>query len=172
MVQKLQLLGRSIHPLAVHNQFVGIQIHYQLIEGQLLLRARPLFSGPAKHSMDAGQNLLHLKGLGNIVVRSHFQTGNLVLQLSLGCEHDNRRLGGFPDFPAHCPAVHPGQHDVQQHQVRLELAKLLYPHQAVSGQLTLHLLLLQIDAQQVSDILVVLHDQNLDRHKRHPFIVM
>jgi len=123
----------------------------------------------AQHRVDAGQHLLHLKGLGDVVVRSHFETGHLVLQLALGGEHDDGDLGGLPDLFAHGPAVHAGQHDVQQDQVGLELVELVQPGQPVAGDLALHLLLFQIDAQQVGNILVIFHNQDFGRHDRHPF---
>ena len=47
---------------------------------------RPLLlaaGGAPQHSVDAGQDLLHLKGLDNIVVRTHFQAGDLVAGLPL-----------------------------------------------------------------------------------------
>ncbi len=41
MVQKLQLLGRGIHPPAVHKQLVGIKIDGQLVKDELFLSPPP-----------------------------------------------------------------------------------------------------------------------------------
>ena len=117
--------------------------------------------------MDPGQHLLHLEGLGDVIVRPHLKAGYLVLQLALGGEHDDGGLAGLPDLLADCPAVHAGQHDVQHHQIRLELVEFLQPRQSVPGDLALHLLLFQIDAQQVGNILVIFHDQYFSGHVQH-----
>ena len=114
--------------------------------------------------MDAGQDLLHLKGLDDVVVRPPFQAGHLVLRLPLGSEHDDRGGGVLPDLFQHSPAVHNGQHNVQQHQVRLEGAEILHTLSTVLGYLGLEPLLLQIEMEQLCDIAVVLYDKHLLGH--------
>ena len=168
MVEKLQLLGGRIHPLAVHQQLVGVQVDDQLIKDQALLGLL-LLAEAAEHRVDAGQYLFHLEGLGDVVVRPHLQAGDLVLQLTLGGEHDDGHLGAFPDLFADGPAVHAGEHDVQQHQLGLELLKFLQTHQPVSRRLAVHALLFQIEPEQVGNIFIVLYDQYLPGHTRTPF---
>ena len=168
MVQKFQLFGRGVHPLAVHQQLVGVQVDDQLVKHQLFLLLL-LFAVSAQHGVDPGQHFLHLKGLGDIVVGAQLQAVDLVLQLALGGEHDDGHLGGLPDFAADGPAVHAGQHDVQHHQVGLELLELLQTHQSVVGHLTVHGLLFQIQTHQVGNVLVIFHDQYLTGHTCHPF---
>ncbi len=54
---------------------------------------------PAEHRVNPGQNLFHLKGLDDIVVRSPLQAVDLILGLALSGEHDNRSLVALPDLP-------------------------------------------------------------------------
>ena len=70
MIEQLQLLGGRVHPLAVYQQLIGVQIDDQLVKGQLFLRLLLLTAGTAEDGVDAGQDLLHLKGLDDIVVRA------------------------------------------------------------------------------------------------------
>ena len=170
VVEQLQLLGGRIHPLAVHQQLVGVQVDHQLVEGELLLPGAVLVPAEAaEHRVDAGQHLLHLEGLDDVVVGAPLQAGHLVLGLSLGGEHDHRGLVALPDLLEHRPAVHHRQHDVQQHQVGVEGAEQLHALAAVVGYHRLEALLLQIEVEQLRNIGVVLHNQNLFRHSAPSF---
>ena len=115
--------------------------------------------------MNAGQDLLHLKGLDDVVVGAPLQAGDLVLGLPLGGEHDDRGAALLPDFFQDRPAVHDGQHDVQQHQVGLKGAEILHALAAVLGHLGLKALFFQVEVEQFGDISVVLYDQYLLGHK-------
>ena len=168
MEQQLQLLGGRVHPLAIHQQLVGVQVDDQLVKGQLLLSALLLHAAAAQHRMDAGQHLLHLKGLYDIVVRPLLQARDLVLGLPLGGEHDDRGLIPVSDLFQHRPAVHDRQHDIQQHQVGPERAEELHPLAPVLGDLGLEALFLQVEVEQLCDIAVVLYNQNLFGHTSAP----
>ena len=82
MVQQLHLFGRRVHLDPIHDQLIGVQIHHQLVKGQLFLH-RAVGIGAAHDRMDPGQQLLHLKGFGHIVVRSHLQAVDLIVGLAL-----------------------------------------------------------------------------------------
>ena len=163
MIEQLHLLGGRVHPLAIHQQLVGVHIDDQLVEGQLLPTAL-VAAVPAEHRVDACHDLLHLEGLHDIVVRAHLQTGHLVFQLALGGHHDDRGLVRLPDLPAHAPAVQHGEHDVQQHQVRREAVEQGHPLAAVCRHLGLEALLLQIELEELGDIAVIFHDKYFDGH--------
>ena len=164
MVQQLQLLGGRIDLLPVHDQLVGVQIDDQLVEHQPLAGVVGDLR-PAQDGIDAGDELLHLKGLHHVVVRPHLQSLDPVEHLALGGQHDDGHLAGLPDFGAHRPAVHHRQHDVQQDQIRHLLLKLLNGLSAVSGDADIKALLHQIHLNQVTDVAVVLYDQNVAAHE-------
>ena len=108
--------------------------------------------------MDPGHDLLHLKGLDDVVIRPHLQAADLILQFPLGGHHDNGRLIGLPDLPTDPPAVQHRQHNIQQHQVRPEVVEQGDPQAAVPGHLGLKPLLLQVELEQLGDIAVIFHD--------------
>ena len=163
MIQQLQLLGGRVDFLPIHDQLVGVQVNHQLVE-------RQPFAGvvgdlrPPQDRIDPGDELLHLKGLHHIVVRPHLQALDAVEHLALGRQHDDGHLAGLPDFGAHRPAVHHRQHDVQQDQVRNLLLKLLNGLAAVAGDADVEPLLHQVHVDQITDIAVVFHDQDVAAH--------
>ena len=160
IVEQLHLLGRCVDLLAVHDQLEGIHIDGQLVEHQLpglLLRSDA--GSPSQHRLDPGQNLLHFKGFGDVVIGAGFQAVDLVVGLALGGEHDDGGLGLSPDSLAHSPAVHDGHHHIQQHQVGLDGPELGKALSAVGSHRHGVALLFQIHLQQFRDIAVILRDE-------------
>ena len=114
--------------------------------------------------MDARDQLLDLEGLGDVVVRAHLQAADLVAGLALGGEHDDRHGRFLADVPADLPAVLDRQHDVQQHDVRLEEIEAALRLAAVRRDHDLEAVLAEIKAQQLGDIAVVLHNKRAFAH--------
>ena len=166
MVQKLHLLGRRLDALAVDDELKGIQVDDQLVKDQparldlLLFPARA-----AEDRLDSGQQLLHLEGLRQIIVGALLQALHLVVRLALGGEHDDGGLAVLPDGAQHAPAVHHGQHDIEQHQVRPHLPEQGHALAAVGGDLCMIAFLFQIHLDQLRDIGVVFHDEDRFCHK-------
>ena len=119
--------------------------------------------------MDAGQHLLHLERLDDVVVGAPLQAGHLVLGLPLCGEHDHGGLVVLPNLFQHRPAVHDGQHDVQQHQVGPEGAEQFHTLAAVAGYRCFEPLLLQIEMEQFSNVGVVFHDEDFLGHSTPSF---
>ena len=75
---------------------------------------------PPEHGPDPGQQLAHVKGLGQIVVRPGVQPPDAVLQLGFGGEQQNGRLTAvFPQAGKDLKPVHFRQHNVQNDPVIL-----------------------------------------------------
>ena len=167
MVQKLHLLGRRLDALAVDHQLERIQVNDQLVEDQTarLFLAVFSFSGAAQDRLNAREHLLHLEGLGDIVVRALLEPRDLVDGLALGSEHDDGRLAVLPDGAQHAPAVQNRQHQVQQHQIGLEPSVKLHALSAVVGNVDGVAFLFQIHLDQFGDIGVVFHDEDRFCHK-------
>ena len=91
MIEQLQLLGRCVDLLAVHDQLVGVKVDDELIEHETLFRVLGDLRA-AEHGVDARDELLHLKGLDEVIVRAHLETVDAVVDLSLGGEHDDGAL--------------------------------------------------------------------------------
>ena len=160
VVEQLHLLGGRVHLFAVDGELEGIHVNDQLVENQ----TAGLFLGSgsgaaAQHRLDAGQDLLHFEGLGDVVIGAVFETGYLVIGLALGGEHDDGSLALSPDSPADRPAIHDRHHHVQQHQVRLNGPELGQPLAAVCGDGHGVALFFQIHLQKLRNIPVVFYDQ-------------
>ena len=151
MVQKLHLLGRRLDALAVDHQLERIQVNDQLVEDQTarLFLAVFSFSGAAQDRLNAREHLLHLEGLGDIVVRALLEPRDLVDGLALCREHDDGRLAVLPDGAQHAPAVQNRQHQVQQHQIGLKPSVKLHALSAVVGDVDGIAFLFQIQAQKL-----------------------
>ena len=135
MEQQLHLLRRRFHALAVHDQLERVEVDDELVEHQTALAALALvLGGAAQHRLDAREDLFHVKGLCDVIVRALMKPRDLVLRFALGGEHDDRHGALLPDGAQHAPAVEHGQHDVQQNEVGLYRAELRHALAAVVCQ--------------------------------------
>lgn len=93
----------------------GVEIEGQILKGELVQHHRAL---PAGHRADSCQQLLWVKGLGEIVVRPSVQSRHLVGNGGAGGEHQHRGLHALAShLPQYAEAVQPREHDVQQDEV-------------------------------------------------------
>ena len=110
--QQVKFLSGQIHPNAVLQHFTGIQIH---IDIQQMEHALAFVVAP-EHYFDAGNNLHHLKGLYNVILRTQLEPLDPVIQIAFGCKEDHRNIHGA-DVGQQIITVKTRQHDIQQHQV-------------------------------------------------------
>ena len=97
-------------PLDVHAHRAGLQ-HAVADAGVVGVGAA------AQHRPDAGDQLARRVRLGDVVVGAELQPDDLVdLAVARG-HHDHRHARPRPQLLAHVGAAHPGQHQVQQHDV-------------------------------------------------------
>ncbi len=146
VIQQLQLLGRCVDLLAVDDQLIVGQVDHELVPADFLDGFFIGIAHSAQDGTDTRDDLLGFKGLDHIVVRSQLQTEDLVKYLALGGEHNDGAVGGLADLPAYLPAVHLGQHDVEQHQRRLFTLKELQRLLAVVGDRGVVALFLDVQA--------------------------
>ena len=126
-----------------------------------LLRPGLKHGGAADVGLHPGQQLPHGKGLGDVVVRPDFQAQHLVRLALPGGKDDHRHVVSLlPEDAAHVEAVPLGQHDVQQDQVRPLLPGGGQSRLAVISGEDGVALLLQVEAHDVHDTLLVLHDED------------
>ena len=75
-------------------------------------------AAPPQQGAHAGQQLLRLKGLGEIIVRPAVQSLDPVGQVAAGRQHQHRHgMAPGAQLPQQAEPVHPRQHSVQQDQV-------------------------------------------------------
>ena len=87
----------------------------EVLGGRLVAAAQP--------RAHPGDELLGLERLGDVVVGTRLKTEHEVDGVALGREHDDRHAGLGADLPADLVAVLAGQHQVEQHEVRLRRAE-------------------------------------------------
>ena len=105
--EQLELVVGEHAPLAAHRHFARGEVeleppHAEPIRGGGGARA-------SQHGADPRQQLAGVEGLGEVVVRSHFEADHLVHVLALGREHDDGQpgpLGRRADLAADLEAVH------------------------------------------------------------------
>ena len=159
-VEQFQLFGRGLHHFALDLELVAVHIQAEVVElhhpfGGFFGRGRPA-GAPAQHRLDAGHHFLAVKRLDDVVVAQHLVEG-----LALGGQHDDGGVPLLADAAADLPAVQPGHHHIQQDHVRLDLPILGQGVLPVRSQGDLVPLLGQVEPQQLADILVVVHDEDL-----------
>ena len=172
MVQKLHLLRRRGDFFAVHRQLKGVHVDDELVEHQLAGGLFRLDAAAPQNGLDARKDLLHLKGLGDVIVGALLEAGHLVLGFALGRQHDDGRFGLRADGAAHAPAVHAGQHHVQQHKAGMYLAEFFHALQAVEGDDDLVAFFFQIQPEKIRNVAVVLDDQYGFCHSNAPLVFL
>ena len=110
-----------------------------------------------------------MERLDQVVVGAGAQAADLLLDLALGGEHDDRDVAGRallgPDLRRDLVAVELGQHDVEEDQVGRLGAPQAESLGAVRRDDDLVALLLQRVLQQSLDVRVVVDDEDLGRHQ-------
>ena len=135
-------------------QNTGLHIQCQIAEGKYI---RMKFLAPPEHGADAGQQLPHVKGLGQIVVRPGIQSPDAVLDLRPGREQqDGRSAPVFPQRGEDFDSVFFRHHDVQNDPV------------VVAGQGVLVGVLTVVDG--IDNVFVVREDVH-HRFGKRPFIL-
>ena len=111
--------------------------------------------------LHAGHQLAHGKGLGDVVVRADLQAEDLVLLLLAGGENDDRHIVALgAQSAADVKAHHLRHHHVEQDEVGLFLARERETRLAVVGLERGVALALEVEADDVHDVHLVLDDED------------
>ena len=131
--------------------------------GELLggLGLRPPHPGP-----DPGDELLGLERLDDVVVGAGLQAQHDVDGVGLRREHDDRHARLGADRPADVDAVHAGEHEVEQHDVRPQVPHGRQRPRAVADHGGVESLTPQHDGQHLGQCRVVVDHQYARLHAR------
>ena len=143
--------------VAAAHQIAGGQIQSGVAQGQLV----DLIALPPQQSIDAGQQLPGVEGLGEIVVRPGVQPLNAILRVGFGGEHQNG--GGAPvgaNPACHRKAVQLGHHHIQNQQVIDPQLRILRAGLAVINALRLKALGGEQRLDRIRQQNLVLDNQN------------
>ncbi len=132
-------------------------------------------AGAAQDDPQPGHHLFQAERLGDVVVATEREPGDLVLQGVAGGEEQGRggvdTVGSQPT--QHAEAVHPPRHHhVEDHRVGLDLARLVQRGRSVGCGVHLETLELQAHREQLDDVHLVVHHEdprfgNAFRYRRH-----
>ena len=117
---------------------------------------------------DAGDQLLRLERLDDVVVGAGLEADHDVDRVGAGGEHDDRHAGLGPDPAAHLHAVEAREHDVEQDEVGTVLAEGAERPRAVGDVRDLESLVAQDDAEHLRQRQVVVDDEHATLHLRQP----
>ena len=110
--------------VAAAAHLVAVLVQHQVADDQQRLAPHGGGAGPAQQPAQPGDDLLQAERLGHVVVAARRQPGDAVLDRVLGGQEQHRHLREFAPQPAeHRQPVHVGQHHVEHHRVRPELAR-------------------------------------------------
>jgi hypothetical protein len=167
VAQQLVLARRHVEGLLAPLAAVGLEV--QLHVGEAVAREAAL--APVRAAEDGphpGQQLADGEGLGHVVVGAQLEPDHLVDLLPARGEHDDGLVEALAaQGLADLQAAGPGQHDVEDDEVRLVLAGALQPRHAVGGGDDLVALELEVVLEPEHHVRLVFHHQDLC-HQRSP----
>ena len=124
-------------------------------------RGHPARRAPAQQRAQAGEQLLALERLDEVVVGADVQARDARLERVTGREHQDRRVVAvLAQALGDVDAVQARQPEVQHDDVRQERVRFVEPAHAVGGELDLVALEAQRALQDLGDLLVVLDDEH------------
>ena len=157
---EFQRSQRNDAPLTLDD--VAGNVNRQVLEGQALIGLRILTAPQAR--AHPSHEFLGLEGLGNIIVGTSLETRHDIRGIGTGGQHNDRSVRNPTDRAAHVKAVHTGQHDVQEDQVRIVLLKLSQRSRSVGTEDDVIALVLEDNADHLSQGDVVVDDEDARTH--------
>ncbi len=109
---------------------------------------------------EAREQLLHVEGLDDIIVRAGVEAAHAVLELVAGGEHEDWGFLGFAQAAQDFPAVHLGQHDIEDDAVVVIILGVEESRFAVGGAVHGVTLLLQGLSQAAEQVRFVFDNEN------------
>ena len=134
----------------------------QILEGKALIRLRILTAAQARPH--TGHQFFGLEGLGHIIVGAGLESRHNIRGIGTGGQHNDRRIRDPTDRTTHVKSIHAGQHDVQENQVRVVFLKLRQRGRSVGTEDDLKALVLEDNADHLSQGDVVVDDEDARTH--------
>ena len=173
--EQVELASGQGDELAADASFVSDGVHLEASGAQ---RGR-LLGGqgtrrPPKHSLDAGSQLARRERLGDVVIRAQLQSGDAIGLLAASGEHDDRHGHRRPQPAADLEATQRRQHQVEDDEIGWIVERVLQALDTVVNGAHSVSLALEVAADHLGHIGIVLDDQHTRRrrrHGKHPFMM-
>src|SRR3954454_8457836 len=160
VLEQLELALRELDPPVAARDLVGVRVEHEVADAQRRHAAR---RAAAQQRAHAGQQLLALEGLDQVVVRADVEPLDARLQRVARGEHEDRHLVAvIAQALGDVHAVEPGEPEVEHDEVGQERVRLLEAPHAVGRELDLVALQAEAALQELRDLLVVLDDEHAD----------
>ncbi len=136
----------------------------QVADGDAGLLVR-LHVGPAQNRLDAAHELARREGLGHVVVGAELESQDAVDLVAPRRQHDDRDAGLSAQISGDVEAGLPGQHDVENDKIGLDLGEDELAARRIARGVDLVAGLRQGVVDDLEDRLLVIDDQYaFDRH--------
>src|SRR5581483_2050858 len=113
--------------------------------------------------LDAADQFTRTEWFHQVVIGPHLQTGDtIILSLSRG-EHKNRRIGPGTNAAADLHAIERGQHQIEDHQVRMLTGMQFQAGDAIAGAVYGIARLLQVEPDHLHNIRFILNHKYFHR---------
>ena len=117
----------------------------------------------SQDDLDAGEQLARAEGLGQIVVGAHLQPDDTIGLVAAGGEHQHRDVGFGAELATERQTVVARKHQIEHDQVDACGDEGALHGLAVAHRGDAQPVLLQIGAQQITDLAIVVNDQDVVR---------
>ena len=155
--KEIELARGQVDLAPVPANVAGGLVHGDVLHLQLWAGVRI----PAAHDCpDPSQQLPEIERFDQVVVRPHLEPLDPVLDLVACRENDDPGVLVAADRLGHRQAVQLRHHDVEHHDVRLELADQPQGGLAVGRRLHLEAFVLKAQPNEVDDAALVVHDED------------
>ncbi|MNH09963.1 hypothetical protein D3C79_694260 [compost metagenome] len=129
---------------------------------QVALKPGLVDAAAAQQCAYPGQQHPWLARFGHVVVGAHLQAQHLVMAVVAGGQHQDRQgLGLGAQQPAHLQAIEAGQHQVEDHQVRLVAPGFAQHMVATGNHIDTEVVALQVAGDQFGQGAVIFDQENI-----------
>ena len=118
---------------------------------------------PPQHRSNTRYQLTAAEWLGQIIVGAHFQTDHAVDLIAFSRQHDDRNTGLRAQGAAERQPVFPGHHEIEQDEIDAAVGQRFSHGAAIGGGADAETFLAERAGDQVTDLVMVVDDQDMRR---------
>ena len=165
-LQQVEFFCSEIDLSAGNADAAAFAVHAHISAFQNAFRLCDLSSrrGTAHDRLDARLYLKDVKGLGDIVICTIFQSHDFVHVVVFGCEHYDRNIRKLPNLLAYFGSAQFWQHNVEQNHIKFLLFRTQQRLFSVICAGHFHSVLLQAEPDSFYNQLFIVHNQNFLCH--------